>query len=330
VVDPGSRQLAYHEARAEAVAQILAADDRVFVLGGDLSSPFNPPNTLEEQFPGRFMTPPIAELGAAGFGIGAAMAGNRPIVSLYTASFLFEAWPQVVNEAANVSYMSNGRVGAGVVFFLVHGLRGQGAAQHSASPQAMLWNAPGLKLVLPSSPYDVKGLLATSVQDGNPVVFLDHLLLADVRGPVPEELYTIPFGVADVKRAGEDITIVASSLMVQKALAAAEVLAGEGISAEIVDPRTLVPLDEETILASVRKTGRLVVADECPLRCSVASEIAATVAERAWEALKAPPRRVARVDVPTPFSPPLERHIEPTTEKIADAARAALRGTWRS
>jgi pyruvate dehydrogenase E1 component beta subunit len=327
VVDPGGRQLAYHEARAEAVAQILAADERVFVLGGDLSSPFNPPNTLEEQFPDRFMIPPIAELGAAGFGIGAAMAGNRPIVSLYTASFLFEAWPQVVNEAANVSYMSNGRVGAGVVFFLVHGLRGQGAAQHSASPQAMLWNAPGLKLVLPSSPYDVKGLLATSVQDGNPVVFVDHLLLADVRGPVPEDLYTIPFGVADVKRPGEDITIVATSLMVQKALAAADILADEGISAEIVDPRTLVPLDEESIVESVRKTGRLVVADECPLRCSVASEIAATVAERAWEALKAAPRRVARLDVPTPFSPPLEQHIEPTTAKIAAAARAAVRAT---
>ena len=323
--DPGTRELAYHEARAEAVAQILAADERVFVLGGDLSTPFNPPNTLEEQFPDRFMTPPIAELGAAGFGIGAAMAGNRPIVSLYTASFLFEAWPQVVNEAANVSYMSNGRVGAGVVFFLVHGLRGQGAAQHSSSPQAMLWNAPGLKLVLPSSPYDVKGLLASSVQDGNPVVFLDHLLLADVRGPVPEDLYTIPFGVADVKRAGEDVTIVATSLMVQKALAAAEILAGEGIAAEVVDPRTLVPLDEETILQSVRKTGRLVVADECPLRCGVASEIAATVAEQAWDALKAPPRRVTRLDVPTPFSPPLERYVEPTTEKIVEAARKTVR-----
>jgi pyruvate dehydrogenase E1 component beta subunit len=318
------RQLTYHEARAEAVAQILSNDERVFVLGGDLSTPFNPPNTLEDQFPDRFMAPPIAELGAAGFGIGAAMAGNRPIVSLYTASFLFEAWPQVVNEAANVAYMSNGRVGAGVVFHIMHGLRGQGAAQHSASPQAMLWNAPGLKLVLPSSPYDVKGLLATAVRDGNPVVFVDHVLLAEVRGPVPERLYTIPFGVADVKRAGDDVTIVATSLMVQKALVAADLLALEGISAEVVDPRTLVPLDEEGILRSVRKTGRVVVADECPLRCGVGAEITALLAEHAWDALKSPPRRVARLDVPAPFSPPLEQYITPTAEKIVDAARATV------
>lgn len=318
------RELEYHQARAEAVAQILRSDPRVFVLGADMSAPFNPPTTLTEDFPDRFFVPPIAELGVAGFGIGAAMVGQRPIVDIHTASFLYEAWPQVVNEAANVAYMSNGRVSAPVVFRILHGIRGQGAAQHSASPQAMLWNAPGLKIVLPSSPYDVKGLLKASVDDGNPVVFVDHLLLAHYRGPVPEELYSIPFGQADVKRPGSDLTIVATSLMVQKALQAAEQLAAEGVSAEVVDPRTLVPLDEETILASVHKTGRVVVADECHLRCSVSSELAATIAERAWGALKAPPRRVATLDVPIPFSPPLERFVEPTVEKIVAAAREIL------
>jgi pyruvate/2-oxoglutarate/acetoin dehydrogenase E1 component len=320
----GVRELAYHEARAEAVAQILGADARVFVMGGDMSTPFNPPNSLEADFPGRFMAPPIAELGVAGFGIGAAMVGLRPIVSLYTASFMFEAWPQVVNEAANIAYMSNGRVGAGVVFHIMHGLRGQGAAQHSASPQAMLWNAPGLKIVLPSSPRDVKGLLKTAVEDGNPVIFVDHLLLADERGPVPTELYGIPFGQAEVKRSGGDLTIVATSALVPKALEAARLLAAEGISAEVVDPRTLAPLDTETILQSVHKTGRVVVADECPLRCGVAAELTAVIAEHAWGALKAAPRRVARLDVPTPFSPPLEEFITPGVDKIVAAARDVL------
>lgn len=315
------RELAYHEARAEAVAQIFQQDERVFVIGGDLSAPFNPPSGLDKRFPERFLPMPIAELGVAGFAVGAAMVGHRPIVGLYTGSFIFEAWPQVVNEAANVAFMSNGRVGAGVVFYIMHGLRGAGAAQHSASPQAMLWNVPGLKIAVPSSSYDMKGLLKSAVDDGNPVVFVDHLRLADVRGPVPEELYAIPFGQADVKREGSDVTVVATSLTVQQALAAAETLAGEGISVEVVDPRTLAPLDEDTILASVRKTGRVVVADETPRGCGVAAELTAVIAEGAWDALKAPPRRVTRLDVPTPFSPPAEEYVGPSAEKLAAAVR---------
>lgn len=314
------RELAYHEARAEAIAQILESDERVFVIGGDMSSPFNPPTTLMEDFPERFLTPPIAELGFSGMGIGAAMVGQRPIVGLYTGSFMYEAWPQVVNEAANVAYMSNGRVSAPIVFHMFHGIRGQGAAQHSSSPQAMLWNAPGLKIVVPSTPYDVKGLLKAAVDDDNPVVFVDHLLLADVRGPVPEELYAIPLGKADVKRAGSDLTIIATSNMVQKALTAAEILAQSGVSVEVIDPRTLEPLDEDALLASVAKTGRLIVADECPLRCGVAAELTAVVAEKAWRQLKAPPRRITRRDVPMPFSPPLEEYVEPTVDKIVAAA----------
>jgi pyruvate dehydrogenase E1 component beta subunit len=318
------RELEYHQARAEAVAQILRADERVFVLGADMSVPFNPPTTLTEDFPDRFLIPPISELGVAGFGIGAAMAGQRPIIDFYTGSFIYEAWPQVVNEAANAAYMSNGRVSVPVVFRIVHGIRGQGAAQHSASPQAALWNTPGLKIVVPGSAYDVKGLLKASVDDDNPVVFVDHLLLAPFKSEVPEELYSIPLGRADVKRSGSDVSVVATSYMLQKALQAAEMLAAEGISVEVVDPRTLAPLDEETILASVHKTGRVVVADECPLRAGVASELAATIAERAWGALKAPPRRVARLDVPVPFSPPLEAFIEPTTERLIGAIRAVI------
>jgi acetoin:2,6-dichlorophenolindophenol oxidoreductase subunit beta len=318
------RELAYHEARAEAVAQILAADERVFVIGGDLSAPFNPPSKLPEKFPDQFMVPPIAELGVTGLGIGASLVGERSIVGIYTASFIYEAWPQVVNEAAMISYMSNGRVNAPVVFYFMHGMRGAGGAQHSSSPQAMLWNAPGLKIALPSSPYAVKGLLKSAVDDDNPVVFADHLRLADVRGHVPEELYSIPFGKAAIVREGTDLTIVATSYMVQKALKAADLLAADGISSEVIDPQTLVPLDEDTLIASVHKTGRVVVADEANLRCGIASELAATIAERAWGALKAPPRRVARPDVPVPFSPPLEAFVEPTVEKIAAAAREVL------
>ncbi len=320
------RELAYQEARAEALAQLFETDERVMVIGRDLAAPFNPPTDLMKRFPDRFLAPPISELGYAGMGTGAAMVGFRPIVSFYTASFIFEAWPQVVNEAANVAYLSNGRVSAPVIFHVHHGLRGGGGAQHSHSPQAALWNVPGLKIMLPSSPYDVKGLLMEAVEEENPVIFIDHLLLGEVRGEVPEEPYRIPFGKAEVKREGSDLTLIATSYQVQQSLKAAEALAGDGISVEVVDPRTLAPFDEATLVASVRKTGRLLVVDECHMRCSVGSEIVASVVEQAWGDLKAAPRRVATDDVPVPYSEPLERAISPTIDKITAAAKSLLGG----
>lgn len=322
------RELTYAEAMAEALDEALRENERVILIGSfffGLSRHSVLLNRLRQEFGPRIKDPPIAELGSCGVAIGAAMAGLRPIVDVSTASFFFQAWPQVVNEAANVHYMTGGQTRVPVVFHLLAGIRGAGAAQHSHSPQAMLWNTPGLEIILPASPADVKGLLRTAVlESNNPTVFMDHVQLFEVTGPVPEGKYSIPFGQAEVKRQGRDVTIVATSIMVQKALQAAELLMREGIDVEVVDPRTLVPLDTETILQSVAKTGRLVVADECHLRCSVASEIAATVAEQGAKYLKAPIKRVATLDVPIPFSPPLEKFVEPTVEKIVTAVKAQM------
>lgn len=253
------------------------------------------------------------------------MAGLRPVVDLVTASFAFEAWPQIANEAANASYMSGGQTRAPVVFHLLHGLRRGGAAQHSHSPQAMLWNCPGLEIVLPSSPRDVKGLLKTAVNSDNPTVFVDHTLLFELKGPVPETDEAIPFGQAEIKRAGGDVTVVATSLMVQRSLAVAERLALEGIQVEVVDPRTLVPLDFGTIMTSLEKSRRIVVVDECHQSCGVAAELVARVAETGFDKLRAPIQRVATLDVPVPYSPPLEDFISPSEARIAGAIRAALR-----
>jgi len=328
------RELAYYEAKLEGLREILAADERVHfiteVATGFLGlSPHRVHfREIANSFPDRVIAPPISELAFCGVAIGAAMAGLRPIVDLITASFAFEAWPQIVNEAANAFYMSGGQTRAPVVFHLLHGLRGAGAAQHSHSPQAMLWNCPGLKIVLPSSPRDVKGLLKTAAASDSPTVFIDHVLLFDVRGPVPEtdEDEAIPFGQAEVKRSGADVTVVATSLMVQRSLAVAERLAKDGIQVEVVDPRTIVPLDFETIMASVEKTGRVVVVDECHQSCGVAAELVARIAEAGFDKLKAPIRRVVTLDVPVPFSPGLEEFISPSEARIAEAMRDVARG----
>src|SRR3990170_7053716 len=322
------REMAYYEAKLEALREIMAADDRVRLIHETflgLSPRRSLLGKIEKSFPGRVVSPPISELGVCGLATGAAMAGLRPIVDLVTASFAYEAWPQICNEAANAFYMSGGRTRAPVVFHLLHGLRGGGAAQHSHSPQAMLWNCPGLEIVLPSSPRDVKGLLKTAVNSDNPTVFIDHVLLFDLKGAVPETDEAIPFGQAEIKRAGSDVTVVATSLMVQRSLAVAQSLAKEGIQVEVVDPRTLVPLDFETIMASLEKTGRMVVVDECHASCGVAAELMARVAETGFDKLKAPMRRVTTLDVPIPYSPPLEDFISPSEARIAGAIRALVR-----
>jgi pyruvate dehydrogenase E1 component beta subunit len=227
-----------------------------------------------------------------------------------------------VNEAANIRYMTGGQSSVPVVFHVNHGLRGRGAPQHSHSPQAMLWNTPGLQIMLPSAPADVFGLLRTAVESDDPVFWADHVKLFDVTGPLPDTWEAIPFGVADIKRRGTDVTIVATSYMVQRSLEVADSLAAEGISVEVVDPRTLVPFDLDTIIASVARTGRLVVVDECHRSCGVGAEIAALVAEHGFESLRRPIRRVATLDVPVPFSPPLEEFVGPSASRIADAVRA--------
>jgi pyruvate/2-oxoglutarate/acetoin dehydrogenase E1 component len=321
------RQLAYYEAKFEALNEIMAADPKVHLINGTFFS-LSPRRTLftdlVKKYPNRIMLPPISELGFCGLAIGAAMAGLRPVVDITTASFIYEGWPQVANEAANAFYMSGGQTKVPLVFHFFHGIRG-GAAQHSASPQAMAWNTPGLEIVLPSSPRDVKGLLKSAVASDNPTMFVDHLQLLELRGEVPEDDKPIPFGVADVKRKGSDVTVIATSYMVQRSMQVAEKLAGEGIQVEVVDPRTLVPFDSGTVMASVEKTGRVVVVDETHESCGVAAEIAARIFEKGFNKLKAPLQRVATFDVPIPYSPPLEKHISPTEERIIQAIHTALK-----
>lgn len=321
------RDLSYAEALVEAIDDLMKEDPDFLIIGsyvlglGPLRSLFD---SVRSEYPSRVLDPPSAEIGFAGFGIGAAINGLKVLVDLSTASFIFEAFPQVVNEVPNARYMSGGRLRVPVVFHFLHGLRGGGAAQHSHSPQAMLWNTPGLQIMMPSCPADVRGLLPAAIKTGNPTIFVDHSRLMPIRGLVPNPPKEIPLGLADVKRSGKDVTIVATSFSVQQSLIACTSLEREGIDVEVVDPRTVVPLDRRTILDSVAKTGRLVIVDETHRSCGIASEIAAIVSEEALEALKVPIIRVTVPDVPVPFSPVLENEIDPTPSKIADAVRTQI------
>jgi pyruvate dehydrogenase E1 component beta subunit len=278
---------------------------------------------ISERFGDRITQPPIAELGYCGIAIGAAMTGLRPIVAMGTGAFSYEAFPQIVNEAPQAYYGTRGQVTCPVTFHMMTGIRGAGALQHSASPQAMYWNVPGLQIAVPGSPADARGLIKTALlRSQSPTIFIDHQYLQGVTGMVDEESDgELAFGIADVKREGTDVTIVATSVMVQRALDAADELAAAGISAEVVDPRTLVPLDHATILASVAKTGRVVVADETQRSCGVTAEIAAMIAEEGFSSLKGPIMRVAIPDVPIPFHKAEEDYITPTAAKIVAAAR---------
>jgi pyruvate dehydrogenase E1 component beta subunit len=320
-------RLSYAQAMALGLREVLAADDRVRLMGQyffGLTRHRALTVELRRDFGDRVWDPPIAEVGYVGTGIGAAISGLRPIVDIATASFAFQAFSQIVNEAANVRYMTGGQTSVPVVFHVNHGVRGGGAAQHSHSPQGMLMQVPGLRIMTPSSPRDVRALIHTAVTSDDPVFWADHIRLFDVEEDVPDVVEVIPFGVADVKRSGDDVTIVATSFVVRRALEAADVLAGQGISAEVVDPRTIVPLDRERILASVARTGRVVVVDEGHHSGGVGSEIAATIAEDGFESLRAPVRRISTLDVPIPFSPPLEIAVEATTERIVRAAMSLM------
>ncbi len=321
------KQMSYAAAFVDGLYEALAADDRVSVISGHLLG-LGPHRLLMDRiykdFHERIFDAPNSEATMAGFAAGAAMAGDRPLVNLTLANFAYLAWSQIVNDAAVAHHMSNGTITTPAIYYLLHGVRSGGAAQHSGSPQAMLWNSPGLEIVLPASPADVKGLLASAFKSNNPTMFLTHGKLLGIEGPVPEGPYEVPFGRAEIKRPGRDVTIVATSYMVVVALDAAAALARDGIEAEVVDPRTLVPLDEAAIRESVRRTGRLVVIDECPLRCGVAAEITAIVAEKELRSLKAPPLRLTRADVPMPFSTPLEEALMPNADKVVAGVRKLM------
>jgi acetoin:2,6-dichlorophenolindophenol oxidoreductase subunit beta len=324
------RQLTIAQAVNEALAEELRLDETVFVIGEDVAeagTPFKVLSGLVEEFgPERIVDSPISEAGIAGLGVGAAMTGLRPVVDIMFGDFLTLVMDQLANQAAKTHYMSGGKLSVPLVLRTTLGATRRSAAQHSQSLQAWVAHVPGLKVVLPSTPYDAKGLLKSAIRDDNPVVFIEDKMDWRITGPVPEEEYLLPLGLADVKREGEDVTLVGTSSMVRVCLEAAELLAAEGISAEVVDPRTLTPLDEDTLVRSAEKTGRAIVVDEGHRRYGVTAELASVIAERAFYHLDAPVRRLGALDVPVPFSPPLEDETVPTPERVAAAARELCRG----
>jgi pyruvate dehydrogenase E1 component beta subunit len=315
------RELSFTEALAEAMAEEMRRDPRVIALATTRAP------ALEQEFgTQRVRITPISEAAFTGIGLGAAGSGFRPVIHWGMVTFMFVAMDQIVNQASKIRYMFGGQADFPVTYRCTTGGGAQSAAQHSQSPYSMFMHLAGLKILLPSTPADAKGLLKSAIRDNNPVIVFECSRLASITGPVPEGDWTVPIGVADVKRAGSDVTVVGLAYYVREALAVADQLAAEGISIEVIDPRTLVPMDAEAIRASVRKTGRLVVVDEAPATCSAASEIIALVTEDpdTFRALKSPVRRVCAAPVPVPFSPPLERAALPDQVQIAAAIRRTL------
>ncbi len=320
------RELTMAEAVREALSEEMRRDPSVFIMGEDVAeagTPFKVLSGMVEEFgKSRVIDTPISEPGFTGIGVGAAMTGLRPVVDIMFGDFLTLVMDQLVNQAAKVHYMSGGAWKVPMVLRTTLGASRRSAAQHSQSLHAWLSHVPGLKVVLPSTPYDAKGLLKTAIRDDNPVIFIEDKMMFRMKGPVPVEDYTIPFGVADIKREGEDITIVATSSMVQVALAAATLLEEIGISAEVVDPRTTWPLDEKTLIESAKKTSRAIVVDEGYEKYGVTAEIASVIATGAFYDLDAPVKRIGAMHVPIPFSPPLEDATIPTEKSVFEAARA--------
>jgi pyruvate dehydrogenase E1 component beta subunit len=323
--DTNTREITFAEAVREALAEEMRRDSRVFILGEDVAeagTPFKVLSGLVEEFgTKRVIDTPISEAGFTGLAVGAAMTGLRPVVDIMFGDFITLTMDQMANQAAKVHYMSGGKWRVPMVMRTTLGAARRSAAQHSQSLHAWFSHVPGLKVVLPSTPYDAKGLLKTAIRDENPVVFFEDKMMFKMKGPVPLEEYTIPLGVAHVKREGDDITLIATSSMVQVALGAAGMLEEIGVSAEVIDPRTTWPLDEKTLIDSVKKTSRAIVIDEGYGRYGVTAEIAAVIAEGAFHYLDAPVKRMGAMHVPIPFSPPLEDVTVPTEKSVFDVAR---------
>jgi pyruvate dehydrogenase E1 component beta subunit len=321
-----TRELTFAEAIREALAEEMRRDPRVCILGEDVAeagTPFKVLSGLVEEFgKSRVLDTPISEAGFTGLAVGAAMTGLRPVVDIMFGDFITLTMDQMVNQAAKVHYMSGGKWSVPMVMRTTLGATRRSAAQHSQSLHAWFSHIPGLKVALPSTPYDAKGLLKTAIRDPNPVVIFEDKMMYRLKGPVPTGEYTIPFGVADVKREGSDITIVATSSMVQVALGAASLLEEIGVSAEVIDPRTTWPLDEGALIESVKKTSRAIVVDEGYGRYGVTGEIASVIAEGAFYHLDAPVKRMGAMHVPIPFSPPLEDVTVPTEQTVFETARA--------
>ncbi len=319
------RVITYSEAINEAHIQEMERDPTVILFGENVSSSWRRATKgLKERFGReRVRDTPITETSFIGMGVGAAIRGLRPIVELMLVDFGLVAMDQILNQMAKSHYMSGGAVKVPMVLRAAYGAGTSSGATHSESLYSIFAHMPGMKVVLPSNPYDAKGLLITAIRDDNPVVFMEHRLLSRTKGPVPEEPYTVPFGVANLVREGSDVTVVATGRMVGLAMEAADGLKKE-VSVEVLDPRTIVPLDEEAILNSVGKTGRLVVVDEDYERCGFSAEVSAIVAEKGFNNLKASVYRVATPNVPLPFNPTLEKQLLPDREKIARAIRNVM------
>ncbi|HXF56553.1 MAG TPA: alpha-ketoacid dehydrogenase subunit beta [Actinomycetota bacterium] len=322
------RELTFAQAVREALAEEMRRDPSVFVIGedvGEAGHPFKVLAGLIDEFgPERVVDTPISEAGITGIAVGAAMTGLRPVVDIMFGDFLTLAMDQLVNQAAKIHYMSGGKLRVPLVVHTTLGATRRSAAQHSQSLHAWFSHVPGLKVALPATPRDAKGLLKAAIRDDSPVVVFEDKMTYQLRGPVPEGEFVIPLGVAEVKREGTDVTVVATSSMVAVALATADLLEAEGISLEVVDPRTTVPLDRETLVASAAKTGRVIVVDEGCRSYGVTAELASVIAEEAFYHLDAPVRRLGAMDVPVPFSPVLEDLTVPTPETVAAAARELL------
>ena len=318
-----AKQMMYGEAMATAIVEEMQRNADVIFYGQNMAMTERDP-MLKMFGKNRVRLAPISETAEIGIAVGSAITGLRPIVELWMSEFMLVAMDQVLNEAPRLRYMSGGQVKVPLVLKAGYGFAAGWAGQHSNCLYHTIMGIPGLKVALPSTPADAKGLMASAIRDDNPVVYLHHYMLTLDTGDVPDGEYLVPFGVADIKRAGNDITIVATGWMVKKTLAAADQLAREGISAEVIDPRTLAPLDVDTIIKSVKKTGRLVLVDQAPRHSSAAAIIAGDVAEKGFEYLRAPVVLVTALDAPVPYSEPLESYLLPNEDKIAHAVRSVL------
>jgi pyruvate/2-oxoglutarate/acetoin dehydrogenase E1 component len=330
-----ARKITYQQAVNEALDQEMARDESVVIMGEDVVGGSGSDGEMDAwggvlgitkglyaKYGDRIMDTPISEAGFVGAAVGAATSGLRPVCELMFIDFMGVCFDQIFNQAAKFRYMFGGKAETPVVIRTMIGAGFRAAAQHSQCLYPMFTAVPGLKVVVPSSPYDVKGLLIQAIRDNDPVVFCEHKVLYTLEGEVPEESYTIPFGEANIVREGSDVTIVALGRMVHQAMAAAQNLAKEGISCEVIDPRTTSPLDEDTILESVENTGRVVVVDEANPRCSMATDIAALIAQKAFGDLEAPVEMVTAPHTPVPFAPNLEDLYVPTPAKIEAAVRS--------
>jgi pyruvate dehydrogenase E1 component beta subunit len=324
------REITLAQAVNEALAEEMRRDETVFIIGEDVAeagTPFKVLAGLVDEFgTSRVIDTPISEPGFMGVAVGAAMTGTRPVVDLMFGDFLFLIMDQLCNQAAKALYMSGGKLNVPLVLRTNLGATRRSAAQHSQSLHALVAHIPGLKVALPSSAYEAKGLMKTAIRDDNPVVIFEDKLMYQDKAPVPEDEYLIPFGQANILREGQDVTLIGISSMVQVCQDAAEILKRDGVRAEVIDPRTLVPLDETTILKSVRKTSRAIVVDEGHQSFGVTAEIASRISEKAFYHLDAPVIRMGAMDVPVPFSPALEDLTVPTPEGVADRARRICRG----